>query len=93
LDLHWPKLDSPSDVVVWWWRFEAHVLPIGRLEILKMVRLGQIKAFEIFAEDHKRISNEEMRKVGCKKVVHASLYQSFSQLFVHYQIWIKILRP
>ena len=43
LHFHRAELDSPTDVsLVWRWWLEAHVLPVGRLQILKVVCLVEI---------------------------------------------------
>lgn len=42
LDLHGAEFDAPPDVVVGRRRLEAHVLPVGRLDVLKVVRLAHV---------------------------------------------------
>ena len=37
LDIHWPKLDSPSNLAFMTWRwFEPHRVPVCRLKVFKM---------------------------------------------------------
>jgi hypothetical protein len=63
LNLHWSELDTPTNIGPWWWWFEAHVLPVRRLQILKVVRFRKIEFFEIFVEDYYWVADEQMSKV------------------------------
>jgi hypothetical protein len=84
LNLHRPELDTPTHVGVGGRWLKAHVLPIGRLQILKMVGLGKIERLEIFREDHDGITDEEMSEMGCEKIVHAAVYKTLFDVLVDY---------
>ena len=93
LNLHGPKLDAPSSVLVGRGRFEAHVLPVGALKVLKVIGLGEIKLFEVFSKDDQWISDEEMGKMSGEEVIHSTMHESLLKILVHHQIWIHIFFP
>lgn len=64
LDLHGAELDSPANIVLPRWRWlESHVLPVGGLEVLKVIYFVQVELFQIFREDDQWIANEEVCEV------------------------------
>ncbi len=92
LDLHAAEFDAPAYVGVRWGRFESHVLPVGGLEVFKMVCAFGVEGFEIFGEDDKRVADEEMGEMGGEKVVHAAVQKLLFELLVDDQVWIHVLR-
>lgn len=72
LNLHRAELDAPANVGAGGRRLEAHVLPVGRLEILKMVRRAQVEALEIFIVNDNRVADEQVGKVRRQQGVHTA---------------------
>ncbi len=64
LDFHWAKFNPPASVFVVWWRLEAHVLPVGGLQIFKVVGFVKVEGFEVFSEDDNGVTDEEVCKMG-----------------------------
>jgi len=93
LDLHGTKLDTPANVVAWWWRLETHVLPVGGLQILEMIDFVKVKLLEVFSEDNNGIADEEMCEVGSKEIVHATIHKFLLCGFIYYQLGVKVLPP
>lgn len=63
LQFHRPELDAPANRCVWRRRFEPHIVPIGRLEILEVVCVACIILINLLLEDDQRISDHQVRDV------------------------------
>ena len=69
------------------------MLPIGGLQVLKMVGLCEVQRLEILCEDDNGVSDEEMSKVRGEEIVHSAIDQSLFDVLVNDQVGVKILRP
>jgi len=93
LDLHGPELDAPPDIVVGRRRLEAHVLPVGGLDVLKVVRLGQVQFFQVLGKDDDGVADEEVRKVRREPVVHAPIQKLLLDGLVDDEVLVEVLGP
>ena len=75
LDFHGSELHAPADVVPSGRGLEADVLPVCRLQVLKVVSFGEVQLFEIFGEDDDRVADEKMGEVGSEEGVHAAVHE------------------
>lgn len=67
------------------------MLPVGGLKIFKVVSFVEIKCLEIFGEDNNGVTDEQMREMGGKQVVHAAVNQALFNVLVNNEIRIEIL--
>ena len=73
-----PSLGPTSDLVRrrrrrWRWRLPAHGLPVGRLEVFKVVAASAVvELFYAPLEEHQRVPREEVRYVLRQQTVHAA---------------------
>lgn len=91
MDFHGAEFDAPADVAVGRGRFEAHVLPVGGLEVLEMVGFGEVEGLEIFSEDDDRVADEEVGEVCGKEVIHAAIYEALFDGFVDDKVRVHVL--
>lgn len=49
------------------------MLPVGRLDVFKVVRLGHVELLEVFAKDDDGVADEEVGEMGGEAVVHAAV--------------------
>lgn len=91
LDLHGPELDAPADRVVGGRGFEAHVLPVGALDVFKVVRLGEVELLQVFVEDDDGVADEEVGKVGGEAVVHAAVEELLLDVLVDDEVLVEVL--
>lgn len=91
LDLHGAELDAPPDVGARRRRLEPHVLPVGALDVLEVVRLAHVELLEVLAEDHDRVPDEQVCEVRREPVVHPALDELRLDRLVDDQVRIHIL--
>lgn len=83
LNFHGAELDSPANVVLSDWRWlESHMLPVGGLNVLKVIDFVQIELFQILREDDQWVANKEVREVCGQQFVHSTIHQSPFDSFV-----------
>lgn len=76
LDFHGTELDAPARIFIVRRRFEAHMLPVGRLEVLEMIGLVQIEFLEVLGEYYNRVTDEEVGEVRSEEFVHSAIQQA-----------------
>ncbi|KAF4508257.1 hypothetical protein G6O67_004663 [Ophiocordyceps sinensis] len=91
LNLHGPELDAPANRVIGGGRLEAHVLPVCRLYVLKVVRLGKVKLPEVLGEDDNGVADEQVGKVRGEAVVHAAVEQLGLDIGVDDEVRVQVL--
>mmetsp|Transcript_23032 Transcript_23032/g.74589 ORF Transcript_23032/g.74589 Transcript_23032/m.74589 type:complete len:208 (-) Transcript_23032:1499-2122(-) len=88
LHLHRPELGAPADVRVarerclWRRRLPADGLPVGRLDVLKVVCLGVVVQLDALAVNDERITDEEVGDVARQDIVHPRLDKRLVRLLV-----------
>lgn len=90
LDLHGAELYPPADVVVGGRRLEAHVLPVGRLEVLKVVRLFEVQPLEVLGEDDDWVADEEVGKMRRQEIVHSPLDELRLDILVDDEVGVHV---
>ena len=92
LHLAGPELHTPADVATGGWRLEAHRLPVGRLDVLKMVHVDRVILMHLLREERDGLTDKQVSHVRRQKVINTALTQSRQQLIIHHKIHI-IIRP
>ncbi|TYZ59724.1 hypothetical protein PybrP1_006636 [[Pythium] brassicae (nom. inval.)] len=85
LDLHGPELGAPANVRRRGAvrargrgrrrRLPAHSLPVGRLDVLKVVRFARVVEVQALLVDHERVPDEQVRNVQREQPVDAACSQ------------------
>jgi hypothetical protein len=70
LNFHTTEFDTPSDGRIDWRWFEAHRLPVGRLDVLEVVHRGLVVLIYPLTEHDQWISDEQMSDVFGQGVVN-----------------------
>ena len=63
LQLSGPEFDPPANRGVYGRRFEAHRLPVGRLDVFEVVRISGVVALNLLLEQDERIAYEQVSYV------------------------------
>mmetsp|Transcript_27173 Transcript_27173/g.72100 ORF Transcript_27173/g.72100 Transcript_27173/m.72100 type:complete len:467 (+) Transcript_27173:642-2042(+) len=101
LDLHASELHPPTNValiraaqgtLVRRWRLPTQCLPIGALQIFPMVDVMLVVKVETIAEEHQRVTREQVSDVPGERLIHAALHQAPHVLFVQDQRYVVVLR-
>jgi len=91
LNFHRAELDAPTDGAVWWRRLEPHRLPVGRLDVFKVVRRVGVVLVEQLTVDHEGVANKQVRNVTCQQIVHTLGSQLIVDGVIVYQIEVIVL--
>mmetsp|Transcript_14707 Transcript_14707/g.25440 ORF Transcript_14707/g.25440 Transcript_14707/m.25440 type:complete len:302 (+) Transcript_14707:907-1812(+) len=82
LDIHGAELDAPSDIRIQRRRFEPHTVPVGALNVFKVVHVLGIVQIDLFTVNDERVANEQVSHMASQQFVHPF----GTQLFVRFAI-------
>lgn len=92
LDLHRPELDTPSNwASLGGWGLEPHRLPVGALQVLKVIRALVVVNVQQLVEDDQGVTDKEMRDVASQQIVDSIVSQLFVNVLVKDQGYIVVL--
>lgn len=91
LDLHRTELDTPPNVPAQGWWLEPHRLPVGRLQVFKVVDGRLVVEIQHLGKDDKRIANKEVSNVLRQKRIDTFVQQSLFYRLVdfHRQVIVR----
>lgn len=66
------------------------MLPVGALQVLEVVRLGEVEGFEVFGEDDDGVADEEVCKVRGEAGVHAAVHKLLFDVGVDHEVGVEV---
>ena len=91
LHFHTPKLDSPPDRRIDGRGLEPDRLPVGRLDVFKVVHGRLVVLVYRLAELNQRITNEQVGDMRSELVVDRVLYESVVHGLIDWRVGIMVL--
>lgn len=83
LNLHAAELDSPANrASLRWWRLEAHGLPVGRLQVLKVVGTLIVVHVQQLLKDDQGVADEKMCDMACQQIINAIVRELLVNILV-----------
>jgi hypothetical protein len=94
LNLHATELDSPANGAgLRWWGLEAHGLPVGRLQVLKVVGGLVVIHVQQLLKDDQGVADEKMGDMAGQQIVDTIVRELLVNVLVVDQRDVVVLGP